>query len=187
MFLCCAAVEGYGYDIYRLNHDLAGAVKIVAGLRGCCGQMDIQALDGDVYAAENSRGRVVRFDRDGEEVASWGKRDRKSVEGFGSCCNPMNVRLMPDGTVYTSEASLGRIKRFSPDGEFLGLVGTADIVPGCKHVALGVSPDGESVFLLDITRSQITVLKQRTEAEEDVAEQEEQMNDTIPGIIGGIF
>lgn len=157
LFVCCRARTGYA--IYRMDHDFKNPKKIADGLRGCCGQLDIQAYEGDVYAAENSRGRVVRFDREGKRLAAWGKRDRKNVEGFGSCCNPMNIRFGPEGEVYTSEASLGRIKRYTRDGKFLGVVGEAKIVPGCKHVAIGVSKDGRRVYLLDITRSQIAVLE----------------------------
>ena len=169
LFVACPAVEGYGYCVWRMDHDLGNPVRIADGLRGCCGQLDIQAYDGDVYVAENSRMRVVRYDRDGEEISSWGKKARKDIVGFGSCCNPMNLRFGADGNVYTSEASVGRIKRFTPDGEFLGLVGVAEIVPGCKHVAIGVSEDGSRVYLLDITRKRIAVMT----ASEGPAEEDE--------------
>ena len=71
----------------------------------------------------------------------------------------MNLRLGSAGTIYTSEATLGRIKRFTAEGEFLGVVGVAEIVPGCKHVAIGVTSDGGRVHLLDITCNQIIVLE----------------------------
>jgi len=159
VFVCCPAVEGYGYDVYRTDHEFKNPEKIVEGLRGCCGQMDIQAgPDGDLFVAENARDRVVHYDREGNLIAAWGKSDRNKLECFGSCCNPMNVRFGPDGVLYTSEASLGRIK---PDGQFLGLVGISEIVPGCKHVALGMNQDASRVYMLDITRSQIVVLKQK--------------------------
>jgi sugar lactone lactonase YvrE len=123
--------------------------------------MDIQTHDGKLYVAENSRKRVVCYDREGEEQCSWGKSSRTDVEGFGSCCNPMNLRFGSDGMAYTSEASLGRIKRYSPTGELLGVVGTSSIVPGCKHVAIDISADGKRVYMLDITRSQIVVMAKK--------------------------
>jgi hypothetical protein len=43
----------------------------------------------------------------------------------------------------------------------LGLVGTAEIIPGCKHVAIAVSKSGDRVYMLDITRSQINILQRR--------------------------
>jgi sugar lactone lactonase YvrE len=169
VFVACPASQGYGYDVWRTDHDFKNGKKVVTSLRGCCGQMDIQAHGDTLYVAENSRMRVVRFDRDGNKLGAWGKGDRNSVEGFGSCCNPMNVRLGPDGEVYTSEASVGRVKRFSVEGEFLGLVGNVTIVPGCKHVPIGVSSDGDRVYMLDITRTHILVLQRRNAARDAAA------------------
>ncbi|NQT39169.1 MAG: hypothetical protein HQ581_16840, partial [Planctomycetes bacterium] len=170
VFISCRGRSGY--TVYRTDPSLGNSVKIVDRLSGCCGQMDIQAHQGDLWVAANTRGQVIRYDRNGKRLASWGKLDRKSVEGFGSCCNPMNIRFGSDGMVYTSEASLGRIKRFTLDGEFLGVVGTAKIVPGCKHAPIGISPDGDRVYLLDITRSHIVTLAKDAPDAEKVASRE---------------
>jgi hypothetical protein len=159
LFVVCYAVKGYGFEVWRMNLDMSEPKKIVSKLRGCCGQMDIQASDGKLYVAENARKRVVSYDRDGEKLTSWGSSNKSAPDGFGSCCNPMNIRFGPDGVVYTSESNVGRIKRFSPEGELLGVLGTVTIVPGCKHVPIGISKDGEKVFLLDITRSHIVVME----------------------------
>jgi sugar lactone lactonase YvrE len=162
IFVACPSAKGYGYDVWRTNLDFGEPQKIVTGLSGCCGQMDIQAHDGKLYVAENGRKRVACYDRDGKKLATWGKSSRTDVVGFGSCCNPMNVRFGPDGMVYTSESNLGRVKRFTPKGEFLGVVGTVTIVPGCKHVAIDTSPDGKTIYMLDITRSHIVVMTEKT-------------------------
>jgi hypothetical protein len=161
VFVACRAVEGYGFDVWRTDRDFGNPKKIVTGLRGCCGNMDIQAYDGELYVAENARGRVVRYDRDGNVLATFGRMDRTGVEGFGSCCNPMCVRIGPDGVVYTSESNVGRIKRFSREGEFLGVVGTVQIIPGCKHVPIGISQNGSRVYMLDQTRSHIVVMAEK--------------------------
>jgi hypothetical protein len=170
LFVACPSSQGSGYDVWRTDHDFQNPRKIVTRLRGCCGQMDIQAADGKLYVAENARTRVVAYDRDGNELGAWGKGDRTGVVGFGSCCNPMNIRFGPGGEVYTSEASVGRVKRFSPDGEFLGLIGNVTIVPGCKHVPIAISADGDHVYLLDITRTHIVVLQRRRASEGEAPE-----------------
>ena len=161
VFVACPMTKGFGYAVWRTDADFGNAKIIVEGLTGCCGQMDIQARDGKIYAAENARKRVVCYDHDGKQLASWGKNERGGPEGFGSCCNPMNLRIGSDGNVYTSESNVGRIKRFTPEGKFLGLIGAAEIVPGCKHVAIGVNADGCRVYLLDITRSQVVLLTKK--------------------------
>ena len=165
VFVACPAVKGYGYDVWRLDRELKQPKKIVERLSGCCGQMDIQARDGKLYVAENGRHRVVCYDREGKQLCAWGQTDRVGVKGFGSCCNPMNIRFGSDGNVYTSESNLGRVKRYSPNGDFLGVVGVASIIPGCKHVAVGLDKGGNRVYLLDITRKQIIVMARQPAAQ----------------------
>lgn len=158
VFVAVSSTTGYGYDVWRMNHAFEEPTQIVSGLRGCCGQMDIQCCDGELYVAENSRHRVCRYDRDGELISSWGNADRTGDAGFSGCCNPMNLRFGRDGEVLTAESGSGDIKRFSCDGEFLGRLGNADLVGGCKHVAIAASEDGSRVFMLDVPRLKIAVL-----------------------------
>lgn len=161
VFVACSAALGYGYDVWRLDLDLQNPVKIVEKLRGCCGQMDIQARGNDLCVAENSMHRVCRYDREGKLVKAFGEREAISQRGFEGCCNPMNLRIATNGEIYTSESSIGRIRRFSPDGEYLGLVGKASLISGCKHVAIGVTTDTKRVYLLDVTKGEIVILQQK--------------------------
>ena len=161
IFIACSASTGYGYEVWRTDKNFEEGKVIVKGLRGCCGQMDVQCNDEGVFVAENSRHRVGHYDRDGKLVKNWGKRDRKGVEGFGSCCNPMNVAFGKKGEVYTSESNLGYIKRYSIKGEYLGFVGKVKLVPGCKNVAITVSPDGDRIYMMDLTRNHIVVMARK--------------------------
>jgi hypothetical protein len=38
----------------------------------------------------------------------------------------VNFDFAPNGTLYTAESGVGRVKKYSPQGEFLGLVGYVD-------------------------------------------------------------
>ena len=165
VFVATRALEGYGFAIWRTDREFANAEDIVKDLRGCCGQMDVQANKEGIYVAENSRHRVVCFDDAGKELLTWGKADRKGLEGFSSCCNPMNVCFGKNSDVYTAESNTGRIKRFSPKGEFLDYVGDVNLVPGCKKVSIAVSDDGNRVYMLDITRNHIILMKRKAPAE----------------------
>ena len=80
--------------------------------------MDVQCCKKGLFVAENSRDRVVHYDIDGNEITKWGKSDRTGIDGFTSCCNPMNVCFDASGDVYTAEASSGRIKRFDSNGNW---------------------------------------------------------------------
>ncbi len=166
VFMTTNEVEGYGYAVWRMNRHFESPQKIAGDLSGCCGQMDVQASEQGVFVAENSRDRVCRFDRDGKLICEWGHSARSGLEGFGSCCNPMNVNFGPENTVYTAESGTGRIKRYSADGELLELVGRVDIVPGCKKVAIAVSDDGDRIYMLDITRNHIVMMERLSSGEE---------------------
>lgn len=162
VFVATRGIEGYGYDIWKTDSEFTDGQIIVTGLRGCCGQMDVQCCKNGVFVAENSRDRVVRFDTAGTEITNWGKSDRTGIDGFTSCCNPMNVTFDDQGNVYTAEASSGRIKQFSPDGKLLSFVGDVDLVPGCKNVSIAVAPGGDKVYMLDLTRNHIKLMQSKS-------------------------
>jgi regulator of replication initiation timing len=155
VFLATHAAVGYGFDVWKMDADFAGGETIITGLSGCCGQMDVKAGNDGLFVAENSKHRVCRYDSSGKMICNWGHGARTGIEGFGSCCNPMNVAFGPEGVVYTAEDNTGRIKRYSPDGKLLGLVGSVELVPGCKNCSIAVSSDGTRVYMLDITRGHI--------------------------------
>lgn len=162
VYVATRALSGYGFAIWRTDTKFGNAKQIVSNLSGCCGQMDVQANEGGVYVAENSRHRVVCYDNSGKQLVKWGKSDRKGVEGFSSCCNPMNVGFGQNGDVYTAESNTGRIKRFSAKGKFLDYVGDVKLVPGCKKVSIAVSEDASRVYMLDITRNHIILMQRKS-------------------------
>lgn len=170
VFLATGMTAGYGYQVYRMDGSFEDAVSIIQELRGCCGQMDVQANAAGVFVAENSRHRVAHFDHEGKEVNAWGSRDRTGETGFTSCCNPMNVCFGPDNCVLTAESTTGYIKQFDGKGKLLAHLGAVKLKPGCKKVSLAASPDGQYVYVLDITRSEIIRLSRP--AEDEPAEDE---------------
>lgn len=158
--------------IVRFDRDLGNPKTIARDLRGCCQRLDLAAKDGVLYVAENSRFRVVRYDTEGKVLSSWGQKSRTSVEGFGACCNPMNILFGPGGELYTAESGLGRVKRYSPDGKFLGLVGQVGVqrftragrtAASCSNITIAVTRDGNRVFVQDVGRNIIRVLLKKGE------------------------
>lgn len=158
VFVSVTKLNGYGYDVWRTTHEFTDGEKVVEDLGGCCGQLDIQASKESLLVAENGKFQVGIYDRDGELTKSFGKRDRKSPEGFGSCCNPMNVRCCADGTILTAESSIGDIKRFSPDGKMVDYIGRAKIAGGCKHVALEFDAARNRYYMQHQDKGHICVL-----------------------------
>jgi hypothetical protein len=156
--------------VVRYDRDLGNAKQIARGLRGCCRRLDMIAKDGALFIAENARFRILKYDAEGKELAKWGARSRSSVEGFGSCCNPMNITFGPNGELYTAESGLGRIKRYTVEGKFLGLIGevgtrrfsrAGGLAASCSNITVAVSKDGSLVFVQDVTSDTIRVLKRK--------------------------
>jgi hypothetical protein len=164
VFVSCPMLTGFGYAIWRLDHNLENAKSILDGVGGCCGQLDIQTDGENLLIAENTKFQVGFYDRDGKRLNGWGKRSRNDDEGFGSCCNPMNVRCCSNGEILTAESSIGHIKRFSQAGEYLGFVGTAKVAGGCKHVAIGFDPTRNWHYMMNEDRSHVAVLVPRKDA-----------------------
>jgi len=167
VYVATRGLTGYGYVVWKMQNDFSGGEVIVEDLRGCCGQMDVQCCQQGLFVAENSRHRVVRYDADGNQTTTWGQRDRTGVEGFSSCCNPMNVCFNGSNEVFTAESGTGRIKRFDADGKFLSYVGDVDLVPGCKNVSIAATPNSDRIYMLDLTRNHIVVMKTRSQQPSD--------------------
>ncbi|MCA9041133.1 MAG: hypothetical protein KDA65_12345 [Planctomycetaceae bacterium] len=160
IFIALTSLEGFGFEIWRVDHDFKSPVKIVNDLRGCCGQMDVQAKEDKIYVAENGRFRVAIFDRDGKKLSTFGHADRSSKTGFGSCCNPMNVRCSTNGEILTAESSVGNIKKFSPDGELLANIGHVTVTGGCKNVAIEYDEPRNRYYMMDLPNHTIHIMNE---------------------------
>jgi len=98
------------------------------------------------------------------------------MEGFGSCCNPTNLCITPDGTIFTSETGLSRIKKHDPEtGKFLGLAGyigkkrftRAGRAPkGCTSSCIAITNDRSRIYIQDKKNNVIRVMvKKKTRSE----------------------
>lgn len=157
-------------DIVRFNRDFSQPKTIIEQQHGCCAHLDLDVKENMLLVAENSRFRVNRYNFDGKQIDTWGQRDRTSIEGFAACCNPVNFDFGPQGVLYTAESGIGRVKRFSPDGKFLGLAGYVDTTEFDKgsrlasmscYIPIEVSKDGKRIYIMDIRAHIIRVLAQK--------------------------
>lgn len=171
----CGNQPGRGYQVWRIDRSMNAdsATVVLSNLSGCCGQMDIQCCGDGIAVGENTKFNVAFYDRDGNKKSKFGKRDRSSREGFGSCCNPMNTLPVADGTILTAESSIGHIKKFDLDGNFLAYIGKADIGGGCKHCSLAYDAENDLYFMQSQDENAICVLANRDDA--PVSDQELQI------------
>ena len=163
------------YEVLKLDNEFRNPRRILGDLEGCCGQMDVFLKGDRIFTAENTRFKVGVYDLQGKKQREFGEKHRGENLGFGSCCNPMNVWVYPNGDVLTAESSIGTLKRFSPDGKLLGVIGRARIGEGCKHVAIGFDPSRDRYYVQYEDRNHICVLMPNAEAAPLVAEQDRQI------------
>jgi hypothetical protein len=149
VFMAVGAPNDFTYRVYRFDHALANPKLVVEKLRGCCGQMDLQAHDGKLWIPHNARHCVETRDRDGAQIAKFGKAGKVKAADFGGCCEPKNLRLLPNGDVLAAESGPPTcIKRFSAKGEFIEVVAVTKEDGDCVRVTVEVSPDGSRYYLL---------------------------------------
>ncbi|MCX7048314.1 MAG: hypothetical protein NTX50_22870 [Candidatus Sumerlaeota bacterium] len=146
-----------GYGVYRSDTDLGEAKKIIDGLSGCCGQMDVTWGGGNLYVAENGYKRIVRYDRDGKKLDQIVKDNRKDPDWFGGCCNPKNICIAPNGDIFASESE-GRIRRLKADGSCAAEIARVK-AEGCLRVTVAASKDGSRVYMLDSQHNTIRVIE----------------------------
>lgn len=162
LFLVANEPAGYGFGVWRCGRDFANPEKIIDGLRGCCGQMDVQVIGDELVIAENSRHRVAIYGFDGEPLRTFGQMNLTDVrKGFNGCCNPMNACVGPDGSLLLSESN-GIVKQFTSDGTLIDILGAAQVEPGCKNSSIGLSTDGRRLYYLDIKNGRVLVLEKRS-------------------------
>lgn len=158
-------------DVWRFKRDLTEPKKIIERLYGCCSHIDLEVQGKEILIGENSRHRVNRYDIDGNFIATWGKRDRASLEGFTACCNPCNSDIGPGGVYYAAESGVGRIKKYSTDGKFLGLVGYVDttkfdggsaLAAQSCYIPVEVNQDASRIYVMDVRAHFIRVLEKKS-------------------------
>jgi DNA-binding beta-propeller fold protein YncE len=79
----------------------------------------VAAPNGDIYVADghggNTNDRIVKFDKDGKFITSWGKHGKAA----GEFDTPHGIALDSAGRVYVADRANNRVQVFEPDGKFV--------------------------------------------------------------------
>jgi len=94
------------------------------------------APDGTLYVADQVNRRIQHFTSEGKVLGKWGEYGTAAgqfdgVEGIKNRTGGPNfVAVDQEGNVYTTEAKLGRIQKFTADGKSLFVFGNNSTDPG---------------------------------------------------------
>jgi sugar lactone lactonase YvrE len=92
--------------------------------------------DGLLYVPDQGNSRVQKFTTDGKFVGKWGEHGKEPGQfggnvGAGSrFAGPQFVAFDLAGNVYTTDADLKRVQKFTPEGKLLAHWGSGGSEPG---------------------------------------------------------
>ncbi len=126
------------------------------------GVLDL-AIDGAgvIHAANPGKHRIERFSLDGERLGHVGRFDGRDPAGFPGCCNPTNITLARDGTIFVTEKANPRAKVYAADGSLLAVISDNDFDLNCKNMDVAVDSAG-NVYVVDTVALHVCVFAPQT-------------------------
>lgn len=76
---------------------------------------------GELWAVNPGRHGLEQYRPDGSLASAW-YRPSTELEGFCGCCNPADIAFRADSSMVTAEKGIARVKLYSPDQAFVGVV-----------------------------------------------------------------
>ncbi len=92
--------------------------------------------DGRVYVADQTNRRVQVFDSEGKFLSKWGEHGTRPGQFGGNVSirsrvgGPQFLAFDRKGDLYTTEGSVGRVQKFTPEGRFMLAWGNNEDKPG---------------------------------------------------------
>jgi sugar lactone lactonase YvrE len=121
--------DGKGQQVFKLSPD--GQVLMRLGKPGVAGNGpdefngpsaalvapngDIFVVDGHVFTGGNPNARIVKFDKTGKFIKTWGKKG----SGPGEFDGPHAVAMDSSGRLFVGDRDNNRIQIFDQDGNFI--------------------------------------------------------------------
>ena len=120
------ATAGKGHIVVKFSHE--GKVLLTLGKPGVPGDGPdtfnqpsdvITAPNGDIFVADghggNTNARIVKFDKNGKFIKTWGKKGT----GPGEFDTPHSLAMDSKGRLFVADRNNNRLQIFDQDGKFL--------------------------------------------------------------------
>jgi sugar lactone lactonase YvrE len=118
--------NGKGHQVWKFSPD--GKVLLTLGKAGVAGSGNdefnapsavVTALNGDIFVADghggNTNARIVKFDKTGKFIKTWGKKG----SGPGELDVPHTIAMDSAGRLFVGDRQNNRIQIFDQDGKFI--------------------------------------------------------------------
>ena len=117
--------------------------------------------DGFLWVVNPGLHTFENYTFEGKLRASW-RKTAFDLEGFGGCCNPTHMAILPDGSFVTSEKGLVRVKIHDPTGQFHTVVAAPNqFAEGTVGLDLAVDSRGQ-ILVLDPKTGMIRIFAKRS-------------------------
>jgi len=90
---------------------------------------------GFVYSTNTTTGKVIKLDRDGHVISSFGKLG----DGFGQFGRPKGIAVDDENRIYVVDAAHQNIQVFSESGQLLMFFGDPGLPAGSLNIPAGVA------------------------------------------------
>jgi uncharacterized protein (TIGR03663 family) len=121
-------IDPYAANMTMLTPDLYyGSIGIENGQFTGAHDLAI-GPNGDIYVADARNHRIQRFNAEGQFVSTWGSFatvDQGGTAPGGTFNEPWGIAVGPDGSVFVADTWNYRIQKFTADGKFVTMWGTA--------------------------------------------------------------
>ena len=162
------AADAGSRKLWRFSHAGGEAFEIGAeGVSGWSGfhvpspYFDVAlAAKDSIWAVSPGDHALGLFTVDGKLLDSWAQASM-DLEGFGGCCNPAHIALLPDGGIVTAEKGVVRVKVYNSDGSLRCVVAPPSAFDkGVVGLDLAVDQTGR-IYVLDPVRKQVRVFEEK--------------------------
>ena len=127
---------------YVVAQTITFADQPLSKILWCADYFWAKPSNGLVHVVNPGRHRIESY-LDGHFEGFWGKPEN-SAEGFCGCCNPVALAMLPDQRFITAEKFIPRVKVYSADGKFVGVVAGAEVfapnAASLEETRRGISP-----------------------------------------------